>query len=115
MHVFPSCSVLRYRFSAEGPPGNAIPPGDLNAENDRADGRASFLRAPDTVAPPVALEPDNSPFSGPRFSWKRAGNRSAKFAESRGRGPLVSAPRRFVHAPPRAYPDAAHRRGEASD
>src|SRR6266446_3333624 len=64
-NVFPSCSVLRYRFSAEGPPGNAIPPGDLNAENDRADGRASFLRAPDTVAPPVALEPDNSPYRAP--------------------------------------------------
>src|SRR5437899_11258253 len=47
-------------------PGNAIPPGDLNAENDRADGRASFLRAPDTVAPPVALEPDNSPYRSPR-------------------------------------------------
>src|SRR6266550_1565403 len=48
--------------SARSSPGNAIPPGDLNAENDRADGRASFLRAPDTVAPPVALEPDNSPY-----------------------------------------------------
>src|SRR2546429_8272187 len=48
-------------------PGNAIPPGDLNAENDRADGRASFLRAPDTVAPPVALEPDNSPSRAPGF------------------------------------------------
>src|SRR5260370_12218163 len=33
---------------------------------DRADGRASFLRAPDTVAPPVALEPDNSPYRSPR-------------------------------------------------
>ena len=31
-----------------------------------------------------------------------------------GRGPLVSAPRRFVHAPARAYPMLG-RRGEASD
>src|SRR5438132_8017663 len=59
--------VPAQRFDrAAGPPGNAIPPGDLNAENDRADGRASFLRAPDTVAPPVALEPDNSPYRSPR-------------------------------------------------
>src|SRR5437899_1148290 len=49
--------------TAVGTTFHAIPPGDLNAENDRADGRASFLRAPDTVAPPVALEPDNSPLS----------------------------------------------------
>src|SRR6266446_5222161 len=33
---------------------------------DRADGRASFLYAPDAVAPPVALEPDNSPYRSPR-------------------------------------------------
>src|SRR6266446_2919111 len=62
-----SSRCSRRRSSArQGPPGNAIPPGDLNAENDRADGRASFLRAPDTVAPPVALEPDNSPYRSPR-------------------------------------------------
>src|SRR5258708_5760834 len=53
--------------TAVGTTFHAIPPGDLNAENDRADGRASFLRAPDTVAPPVALEPDNSPYRAPGF------------------------------------------------
>ncbi len=38
---------------------------------DRADGRASFLRAPDTVAPPIALEPDNSPYRSPRCPGSR--------------------------------------------
>src|SRR5882724_10471857 len=41
------------------------------AINGRADGRASFLRAPDTVAPPVALEPDNSPYRSPRCPGSR--------------------------------------------
>src|SRR5260370_12320451 len=62
----PMGGTLEHASSAHSSPGNAIPPGDLNAENDRADGRASFLRAPDTVAPPVALEPDNSPYRSPR-------------------------------------------------
>src|SRR3989475_9545697 len=83
---------------------------------DRADGRASFLRAPDTVAPPVALEPDNSPSRAPGFPGnereigaQNLRNLAAGVRWSRRLGASYTRPRAHTRCWGR------HRRGEASD